>query len=91
VNAPVFDAARAVAGYERLRRCAFGERVEEPGLGLLMRRGMRAWIAARVDANANAPRSVGAVHELTETGTRDELTRLIATMVIGAARTEARS
>jgi hypothetical protein len=93
VNAPVVGATGAVAGYERLRRSAFGERGDEPGLGLLMRRGLRAWIEARVDATANAPTSArGAdAHASTRAGTGKELLQLIATMVIGAARMEARS
>jgi hypothetical protein len=92
VNAPVVDAAGAVAGYERLRSSVSGERVEEPGLGLLMRRGLRAWLETRVVAAASTPTSATSadVHELAATGTRAELARLIAAMVIGAATTEAR-
>ena len=93
MNVPFVDTTGAVAAYERLRRCTFGERVEEPGLGLLMRRGLRAWLEARVDAAANAPTSAtGAdVRDSAQAGTGKELLQLIATMVIGAARTEARS
>lgn len=93
MNSPVIDAAGAVAAYERLRRWVFGERVEEPGLGLLMRRGLRAWIEARVDTSAIAAASTAGagVHDSAEASTREELMQLIATMVIGAATAEARS
>lgn len=92
MNSPVIDAAGAVAGYERLRRCVFGERVEEPGLGLLTRRGLRAWIEARVDTGANAAASAAGtgVQDSAGAGTREELMRLIAAMVIGAVTAEAR-
>lgn len=89
----VIDAAGAVAGYERLRRWVFGERVEEPGLGLLMRRGLRAWIEARVDTSgiAAAAGASAGVHDSAAASAREELMQLIATMVVGAATAEARS
>lgn len=82
----------AVAGYERLRRCAMGERVDEPGLVLLMRRGLRAWIETRGSATGatNAPTAPGTAGAA-GTGMRDELARLMATMLLGAARKEAPS
>ena len=92
-TAPV-DLGGAVDGYERLRRCAFGERVDEPGLGLFMRRGLRAWIEARADVPAKAPISAtgtGSAYDSAAVGRREELARLIATMVIDAVQTEVRT
>lgn len=82
----------AVAGYERLRRCALGERVDEPGLVLLMRRGLRAWIETR--DNLPGARTAATSSEAAGAfgcGMRDELARLMATMLLGALREEARS
>lgn len=94
MTAHVVDAAGAVAGYERLRSSISGERVEEPGLGVFMRRGMRAWLEARAEAAPSTPTSAtsAGVHgSEMATGTRLELARLVAAMVIGAATMEARS
>jgi hypothetical protein len=85
----------ALAGYERLRSCALGEAVGEPGLALLMRRGLRAWIEARGDVTTNvtaAPIATAASGGYPAgDDVRDELARLVVTMVLGAARREARA
>jgi len=85
----------ALAGYERLRSCALGEAVGEPGLALLMRRGLRAWIEARGDVTTNATAAPMATAPSgggpPGADVRDELARLVVTMVLGAARREARA
>jgi len=92
VSAIALSEAGAAAGYERLRRCALGEGADEPGLVLLMRRGLRAWIETRdnpADARtaSTAPEAAG----VSGAGMRDELARVMATMLLGALRKEARS
>ena len=81
------------ASYERLRRCALGERLDEPGLVLLMRRGLRGWIEARRgDATKIGPATptLGA-RDTAQAEMRDELAQLMATMLLGTLRKEARS
>jgi len=78
----------AAAGYERLRQSAFGERVDEPGLALLLRRGLRAWIESGVDATKKQSAARSACERPT-TETSEELAQLIASMLLGTARSEA--
>jgi hypothetical protein len=94
--AAVVGAAPAiVSGYERLRRCALGVSVDglaEPGLALLMRRGLRAWIEARgdaADATPAPPPSDGSTTTPLGPHVRGELVRLVATMALDVAQQEA--
>ena len=92
MTAVALSRSDAVAGYERLRRCALGERLDEPGFVLLLRRGLRAWIEARDDqTDAGTAQTAPVAGGASGAGMRDELARLMATMVLGTIREEARS
>ena len=84
-----------LGGYERLRRCALGQAtgaLGEPGLALLMRRGLRAWIEARGDdATTNSTAVAPSTNCSLAADIRGELTHLVATMALGVARQEARA
>ena len=88
MGAPV-DGADALDGYERLRRRAFGDAVDEPGLVLFIRRGLRAWLEARerqttVGAKLVTSTCVEQTHEVDPL--RDELTQIWATMALSAGQ-----
>jgi hypothetical protein len=84
-----------LGGYERLRRSALGQSTDalgEPGLALLMRRGLRAWIEARGDDVTTNPTAPAPSTNCTlAADVRSELTHLVATMALGVARQEARA
>ncbi len=85
--------SHVAASYERLRRCALGEHLDEPGLVLLMRRGLRGWIEAHgghaITIGPATP-ALGA-RDAAQAEMRDELAQLMATMLLGTLRKEARS
>lgn len=84
----------AILGYEKLRGhvLAQTDTAGAAGLGVLMRRGMRAWIEA---SSATAPSplvaNLGVERAPARDGMRDELARLMVTMALGAAEQEART
>lgn len=85
---------RAAADYEALRRAVLdgvrGDR--DLGLVLLIRRGMGAWIRAWSACACPAPatdRVAGASGPALPVGMRGDVTRLLVTMALTAAHTEA--
>ena len=91
---PATVSGRAVADYEALRRAVLdgvrGDR--DLGLVLLLRRGMgawiRAWSACAAPAAATDRVARGAAPMLPG-GVRGDVTRLLVTMALTAAHTEA--
>jgi hypothetical protein len=86
-----------VSGYERLRSCALGvsaDGLAEPGIALLMRRGLRAWLEARrelAEATPAAPSGDGSTSAPLGPDVRGELARLVATMALNVAQQEVRT
>jgi hypothetical protein len=86
------SSAGALAGYERLRSCALGEAVNEPGFVLLMRRGLRSWLEARETAATHAKAApASSTDSPPGANLRDELARLVASMALCAGRKQAQA
>ena len=84
---------KAIEGYEQLRRHALEHSRDEqgaPGLVVLMRLGMRAYMAALVESSAVV--SVTPTTAMTDAkdGLMGELTRVMVAMALGAAEREIR-
>jgi hypothetical protein len=83
-----------VAAYERLRRGALGQASDaegEAGLALLLRRGVRRWLETRRDKAPQRPPGQAQTDSNLGNELRGELTRLVATMALGATGKEART
>jgi hypothetical protein len=83
-----------VAAYERLRRSVLGEASDaegEGGLALLLRRGVRGWLETRHDRAPERPSAHVQTDSTLGNDLRGELTRLVATMALGATGKEART
>ena len=83
-----------VAAYERLRRSVLSEASDADGasgLALLLRRGVRGWLEMLHDRAPESPSAHAQTDSALGNDLRGELTRLVATMALGATRKEART
>lgn len=86
--------AQAIDGYERLRRHALERSRDEtgaPGLVLLMRRGMRAYLEAPAESAVARSTARTTATMSTSDGLTGEIARVMVAMALGAAGREERT